>query len=82
MMFLHTADMPRLFLNNKLFSFMVIKLTPLFVVFLTLSIKSPCHHGKGQHRNAVSIKILLVHSIILCGAAFLLQCCLGLGIIL
>lgn len=62
MMFLHTADMPRLFSNNKLLSFMVIKFTPLFVVFLTLSIESPCYHGKGQHRNAVNIEILLVHS--------------------
>lgn len=61
---------------------MVIKFTPLFVVFLTLSIKSPRYHGKGQHRSAVSIEIFLVRAIVSRGADFLLQRHLGLGIIL
>lgn len=39
MIFLHTADMPRLFSNNKLLSLMVIKFTPLFAAFLTLKYK-------------------------------------------
>lgn len=74
MIFLHTTDMPGLISKNKLLSFLVIKFTPLFVVFLALSLKSPCYHGKGQHRNAVSIEILMVHTVIWCGATSLLQC--------
>lgn len=62
MIFLHTADMPR----QAAFIFLVVKFTPLFVIFLTLSIKNQCYHEKGQHRNAVS-QILLVHAITLCG---------------
>lgn len=57
MIFLHASDMPGLISNNKLLSFLVIKFTPLFLLFLTLNIKSPCYPGKGQHCNAVSTEI-------------------------
>lgn len=77
MIFLHTTDMARLISNNKLLSFLVIKFTSLFVLFLTLNMKSPCYPGKGQHRNAVSTEILMVHAVIVYGATFLLQCCIG-----
>lgn len=68
MIVLHTADMPGLFSNNKLLSFMVIK----FICSIT-HFKYKCYHGEGQHCNAVSIEILLVHTLILRAATFLLQ---------
>lgn len=77
MIILHTADIPRLFSNNKLLSFVVIK----FICSISHS-KYKCFHGAGQHCNAVSIEILLVHTLISCATTFLLQHCLGLGIIL
>lgn len=55
---------PGLISNNKLLSFLVIKFTPLFVLFLALNMKSPCYPGKGQHRNAVSTEILMVHTVL------------------
>lgn len=76
MIILHTADMPGLVLNNKLLSFMVIK----FICSISHSTYK-CYHEEGHHCNAVSIEILLVHTLISCAATFLLQLCLGLGII-